>query len=97
MGCCRDIMLTFSIALLLISLLQILLFHEGQQVKELSEVNQFVKDRNTLGSKNKKIDDDDVQERLIQRYFKGRSFGLNHTIFEDSYRKIPSAPDPLHN
>ncbi|ESQ34224.1 hypothetical protein EUTSA_v10009743mg [Eutrema salsugineum] len=95
---CRDILMTFSVALLLISLFQIWLFREGH-VRELSEDNHLGKDGNTLASKNKKDDDDDVQ-RLFQRYFKGRSFGLirnNNTRFEDSYRKIPSAPDPLHN
>ncbi|KAF2545988.1 hypothetical protein F2Q70_00020728 [Brassica cretica] len=73
------------------------LFREGQ-VRELSEDNHLGRDRNTLVSKNKK-DDDDVQ-RLFQRYFKGSSFGLNNnssTRFEDSDRKIPSSPDPLHN
>ncbi|CAH2033939.1 unnamed protein product [Thlaspi arvense] len=92
---CRDILLTFCVALLLISLFQIWLFREGQ-VRELSEEDQLRKDGSTLVSKNKK--DDNVQ-RLYQRYFKGSSFGLNntHTRFEDSNRKIPSAPDPLHN
>ncbi|KAL0656464.1 hypothetical protein Bca4012_077048 [Brassica carinata] len=54
---CRDILLTFSVALLLISLFQIWLFREGQ-VRELSEDNQVGKDVNTLASKNKK---DNVQ------------------------------------
>uniref|UniRef100_A0A1J3E4K6 CLAVATA3/ESR (CLE)-related protein 43 n=1 Tax=Noccaea caerulescens TaxID=107243 RepID=A0A1J3E4K6_NOCCA len=89
---CRDILLTLSIALLLISLFQIWLFREGQ-VRELSEDNQVGKDGNTLASRNKK--DDDVQ-RLFQRYFKGLN-NSNNTRFEDSQRKIPSAPDPLHN
>ncbi|CAF1928228.1 BnaC05g50720D [Brassica napus] len=94
---CRDVLLTFSVALLLIFLFQVWLFREGQ-VRELSEDNHLGRDRNTLVSKNKK-DDDDVQ-RLFQRYFKGSSFGLNNnssTRFEDSDRKIPSSPDPLHN
>ncbi|KAG5378911.1 hypothetical protein IGI04_026753 [Brassica rapa subsp. trilocularis] len=65
---CRDILLTFSVALLLISLFQIWLFREGQ-VRELAEDNQVGKDVNTLASKNKK---DNVQ-RLFQRYFKDRS------------------------
>ncbi|KAG7592984.1 hypothetical protein ISN45_Aa01g018260 [Arabidopsis thaliana x Arabidopsis arenosa] len=93
---CRDILLTFSVALLLISLFQIWLFREGRQVPELSD-DQLGKDRNALlTSKDKK--DDDVQ-RLFQRYFKGRSFGLNNTNprFEDSNRRIPSSPDRLHN
>ncbi|CAN6887946.1 hypothetical protein Bca4012_071673 [Brassica carinata] len=94
---CRDVLLTFSVALLLIFLFQVWLFREGQ-VRELSEDSHLGRDRNTLVSKNKK-DDDDVQ-RLFQRYFKGSSFGLNNnsnTRFEDSDRKIPSSPDPLHN
>ncbi|KAG2269582.1 hypothetical protein Bca52824_064137 [Brassica carinata] len=93
---CRDVLLTFSVALLLISLFHIWIFREGQ-VRELSEDNHLGRDRNTLVSKNKK--EDDVQ-RLFQRYFKGSSFGLNNnsnTRFEDSDRKIPSSPDPLHN
>uniref|UniRef100_A0A1J3JUT8 CLAVATA3/ESR (CLE)-related protein 43 n=1 Tax=Noccaea caerulescens TaxID=107243 RepID=A0A1J3JUT8_NOCCA len=89
---CRDILLTLSIALLLISLFQIWLFREGQ-VRELSEDNQVGKVENTLASRNKK--EDDVQ-RLFQRYFKGLN-NSNNTRFEDSQRKIPSAPDPLHN
>lgn len=95
---CRDILLTFSVALLLISLFQIWLFREGrQQVPELSIDSQLRKDRSTLASKNKK-DDDDVQ-RLFQRYFKGRNFSVNNTNtrFEDSKRRIPSSPDRLHN
>ncbi|KAF8098165.1 hypothetical protein N665_0272s0031 [Sinapis alba] len=94
---CRDVLLTFFVALLLIFLFQVWLFREGQ-VRELSEDNHLGRDRNTFVSKNKK-DDDDVQ-RLFQRYFKGSSFGLNNnsnTRFEDSDRKIPSSPDPLHN
>ncbi|XP_033136304.1 CLAVATA3/ESR (CLE)-related protein 43 [Brassica rapa] len=95
---CRDVLLTFYVALLLIFLFQVWLFREGQ-VRELSEDNHLGRDRNTLVSKNKK-DDDDVQ-RLFQRYFKGSSFGLNNnnsnTRFEDSDRKIPISPDPLHN
>ncbi|XP_010477927.1 PREDICTED: CLAVATA3/ESR (CLE)-related protein 43-like [Camelina sativa] len=95
---CRDILLTFSVALLLISLFQIWLFREGRQVPELSE-DQLGKDRKALlASKNNK-DDDDVHQRLYQRYFKGRSFGVNNTnsSFEDSNRRIPSSPDRLHN
>ncbi|CAH8307936.1 unnamed protein product [Eruca vesicaria subsp. sativa] len=94
---CRDVLLTFSIALLLIFLFQIWPFREGQ-VRELSEDNILAKGGNTLVSNNKK-DEDDVQ-RLFQRYFKGSSFGLNNnsnTRFEDSDRKIPSSPDRLHN
>ncbi|KAJ0257836.1 CLAVATA3/ESR [Hirschfeldia incana] len=94
---CRDVRLTFSVALLLIFLFQVWLFREGQ-VRELSEDNHLGRDKNTLVS-NKKKDDDDVQ-RLFQRYFKGPCFGLNNnsnTRFEDSDRKIPSSPDRLHN
>nr|VDC97467.1 unnamed protein product [Brassica rapa] len=87
---CRDILLTFSVALLLISLFQIWLFREGQ-VRELAEDNQVGKDVNTLASKNKK---DNVQ-RLFQRYFKG--LNNSNSRFEDSYRQIPSSPDRLHN
>ncbi|XP_056864468.1 CLAVATA3/ESR (CLE)-related protein 43 [Raphanus sativus] len=94
---CRDVLLTFSVALLLTSLFHIWLFRE-RQFRELSEDNQLGRERNTLVSKNKK-DDDDVQ-RLFQRYFKGSSLGLtnnSNTHFEDSDRKIPSSPDRLHN
>ncbi|CAA7036381.1 unnamed protein product [Microthlaspi erraticum] len=84
---CRDILLSFSIALLLISLFQIWLFREGP-----SADNQLKKDGNTLASGNKKYDD---VQRLYQRYFKG--LDKNDTRFEDSKRRIPSAPDPLHN
>ncbi|KAF8095775.1 hypothetical protein N665_0323s0041 [Sinapis alba] len=88
---CRDILLTFCVALLLISLFQIWLFREGQ-AQELSEgQDQVGKDGNTLASKNKK---DDVQ-RLFQRYFNGRN--NSNSRFEDSYRQIPSSPDRLHN
>jgi len=87
---CRDILLTFSVALLLISLFQIWLFREGQ-VRELSEDNQVGKDVNTLASKNKK---DNVQ-RIFHRYFKG--LNNSNSRFEDSYRQIPSSPDRLHN
>ncbi|AEE30624.1 CLAVATA3/ESR (CLE)-related protein 43 [Arabidopsis thaliana] len=94
---CRDILLTFSVALLLISLFQIWLFREGRQVPELSD-DQLGKDRNTLMTSKNKNKNEDVQ-RLFQRYFKGRSFGLNNTNsrFEDSNRRIPSSPDRLHN
>ncbi|XP_018488894.1 CLAVATA3/ESR (CLE)-related protein 43-like [Raphanus sativus] len=88
---CRDILLTFSVALLLISLFQIWLFREGQ-LRERSEDSQVGKDGNTLASKNKK--DDDVQ-RLFQRYFK--DLNDSNRRFEDSYRQIPSSPDRLHN
>ncbi|VVA92487.1 unnamed protein product [Arabis nemorensis] len=92
---CRDILLTFSVALLLISLFQIWLFRGGP-VPQLSEDKQLGKDGNTLVFKNKK--DIDVQ-RLVQRYFKGTSFAPNNTDtrFADSNRKIPSSPDRLHN
>ncbi|KAF3489328.1 hypothetical protein F2Q69_00054220 [Brassica cretica] len=86
----RDILLTFSVALLLISLFQTWLFREGQ-VRELSEDNQVGKDVNTLASKNKK---DNVQ-RLFHRYLKG--LNNSNSRFEDSYRQIPSSPDRLHN
>ncbi|EOA38707.1 hypothetical protein CARUB_v10010757mg [Capsella rubella] len=90
---CRDILLTFSVALLLISLFQIWLFREGRTVPELSE--------DQLGSTKNKKDDEDVHQRLYQKYFKGRSFSVksnnNHFRFEDSNRRIPSSPDRLHN
>ncbi|EOY00178.1 Clavata3/esr-related 43, putative [Theobroma cacao] len=36
---------------------------------------------------------------LFQKYFNGRSFSFNKTDrgFEESKRRVPSCPDPLHN
>ncbi|CAH8358476.1 unnamed protein product [Eruca vesicaria subsp. sativa] len=81
---CRDVLLSFSVALLLISLFQIWLFREGQ-------VRELAGDDGTLASKNKK----DNSQRLFQRYFKG--LNNSNSGLEDSYRQIPSSPDRLHN
>uniref|UniRef100_A0A9I9D3J0 Uncharacterized protein n=1 Tax=Cucumis melo TaxID=3656 RepID=A0A9I9D3J0_CUCME len=44
---------------------------------------------------------DNAKNELLQKYFNGRTFDRHHHRhdegFEDSKRKIPSCPDPLHN
>ncbi|KAB1221059.1 CLAVATA3/ESR (CLE)-related protein 43 [Morella rubra] len=47
--------------------------------------------RGSLDKKNK--------EELLRKYFNGRTFGFNRTAngFEESKRRVPSCPDPLHN
>lgn len=38
------------------------------------------------------------KENLLHKYLSGNSkFGLNHKLFDESKRKVPSCPDPLHN
>jgi len=35
---------------------------------------------------------------MLHKYFSGNSnFGPNHKPFDESKRKVPSCPDPLHN
>ncbi|KAL7171209.1 hypothetical protein ACSBR2_035954 [Camellia fascicularis] len=42
-----------------------------------------------------------TQNDLFQKYFHGRAYDLNNTTthsgFQDSKRRVPSCPDPLHN
>ncbi|KAL0538747.1 hypothetical protein IC582_022904 [Cucumis melo] len=44
---------------------------------------------------------DNAKNELLQKYFNSRAFDRHHHRhdegFEDSKRKIPSCPDPLHN
>ncbi|OIW02275.1 hypothetical protein TanjilG_15158 [Lupinus angustifolius] len=40
------------------------------------------------------------KEDLLYKYFSGRTFGLGNTTqkgFDESKRRVPSSPDPLHN
>lgn len=44
--------------------------------------------------------DNKSKEDLLRKYFSGRTFGLNKGSqegFDESKRKVPSCPDPLHN
>ncbi|WJX57751.1 hypothetical protein P8452_43278 [Trifolium repens] len=44
------------------------------------------------------IVDKKEKEDLLHKYFSGRNtFGLSHKPFDESKRKVPSCPDPLHN
>ncbi|GMP83304.1 hypothetical protein CsSME_00037266 [Camellia sinensis var. sinensis] len=42
-----------------------------------------------------------TQNDLFQKYFHGRAYDLNNNTtqsgFQDSKRRVPSCPDPLHN
>ncbi|GLT34454.1 hypothetical protein SLA2020_089660 [Shorea laevis] len=39
------------------------------------------------------------KDKMVRKLLNGRSFGLNRTDegFEESKRRVPSCPDPLHN
>jgi hypothetical protein len=43
--------------------------------------------------------DKNSKEELFRKYFNATTFGLNKTDsgFEESKRRVPSCPDPLHN
>ncbi|KAK7310045.1 hypothetical protein RJT34_07253 [Clitoria ternatea] len=46
------------------------------------------------------IVDKRVKEDLLRKHFSGRTFGLSNGTqkgFDESKRRVPSCPDPLHN
>ncbi|XP_059453351.1 CLAVATA3/ESR (CLE)-related protein 43 [Corylus avellana] len=55
---------------------------------------KLIRESSKLGSMDKKS-----KEELFRKYFNATSFALNktHTGFEESKRRVPSCPDPLHN
>lgn len=46
------------------------------------------------------VEDEKVKEDLLHKHFNRRTFGLNNGTqkgFDESKRRVPSCPDPLHN
>ncbi|XWS68863.1 hypothetical protein CRYUN_Cryun04dG0130300 [Craigia yunnanensis] len=91
----RKLLYSSMVVLLIISVLHIWVFCDcragamrifpGKGMRKITE-SQGMKDSEGKGD-------------LFQKYFNGRSFSFNRTDkgFEESKRRVPSCPDPLHN
>ncbi|KAK9276765.1 hypothetical protein L1049_006301 [Liquidambar formosana] len=92
----RRIVYPSLVVLLMISVLQIwvccdcqagaIRIFPGNSVAKGREVVQDMKDKKS-------------KEELFHKYFNGRAFDFNTSGngFEESKRRVPSCPDPLHN
>ncbi|GMY18359.1 clavata3/esr (cle)-related protein 27 [Fagus crenata] len=95
----RRLMPTSLVVLLIMSVFQIWLCCEYScQARAIrifpgNGVAKFVKE--------KSIDKKISKEELFHKYFSGRTFSLNNKTddngFDESKRRVPSCPDPLHN
>ncbi|KAL5726151.1 hypothetical protein ACHQM5_009219 [Ranunculus cassubicifolius] len=86
----RKLVVSAVITILMMLILQ------ASAIRLLSEVNEKVAIVVEQGSENSVIKNDD----LAKKYFSGRGFDSHTTTnkgIEDSKRRVPSCPDPLHN
>ncbi|KAJ7954098.1 CLAVATA3/ESR (CLE)-related protein [Quillaja saponaria] len=94
----RRLMCLSAVVLMIFLVLQTWVFCPSWQVEAIqifpanTVASVKVRQANIVDKKSKKQD-------LFQKYFRGRSFFPNRTQigFEDSQRRVPSSPDPIHN
>ncbi|XWS34957.1 hypothetical protein CRYUN_Cryun21dG0082200 [Craigia yunnanensis] len=91
----RRLLYSSGVVLLIISILQLWVFCDCRAgAMRIFPGNAMRKMTESQGMKENKDKAD-----LFQKYFNGRSFSFNATDkgFEESKRRVPSCPDPLHN
>ncbi|KAJ7943162.1 CLAVATA3/ESR (CLE)-related protein 27 [Quillaja saponaria] len=94
----RKLMYLSVVVLLIISVLQMWVFcHSSSQVGAIRIFPANAVARVKLNQAN--VDKKSKKQDLFHKYFSGRSFGPNRPQngFEESKRRVPSCPDPLHN
>ncbi|KAF9588579.1 hypothetical protein IFM89_013431 [Coptis chinensis] len=101
----RLVMLPLAVMLMILVLKAgaIRLLSEDVVVNEKKDVVVVVEEMNVINNnKNNKRDKEEIvkKEEMLKKYFNGRSYnGFNSTGkgIEESKRRVPSCPDPLHN
>ncbi|KAL6351233.1 hypothetical protein AAG906_031819 [Vitis piasezkii] len=91
----RRIMFSSLVVLLIISLLHIWLCCDCQAgAMRIFPGNGVGEEKGRHQMKARKSNED-----LFRKFFNGRAFAFNRTAkgFDESKRRVPSCPDPLHN
>ncbi|XVF02264.1 hypothetical protein REPUB_Repub04eG0161000 [Reevesia pubescens] len=92
----RRLLYSSMVMLLIICVLQIFVFCDCRAAAiRILPGNGMRKMKENVGMK-----DSTGKGELFQKYFNGRSFSFNgtdHKGFDESKRRVPSCPDPLHN
>lgn len=93
----RRLLYLSVVALLVVTVLQMWVCFNSCQV---GAIRVFPKNAVAKVKFSNGIVDKMSKEDLLYKYFSGRTFGLSNRTqkgFDESERRVPSCPDPLHN